>query len=354
MPGNPETQKEILKRLRERGIPGYKIEGILGSGAMAIVFRGRQTSLNRIVAIKVLRSRLAKNENYVRRFHSEGRSAAKLNHHNIVSAIDVGQEGEYHYFVMEYVEGDTIDAALKQGKVFKEKEALNIIIQVARALKHAHEHWIIHRDVKPKNIMITNEGVVKLADMGIARELTDIAAIEAEKGQAWGTPYYIAPEQIRGKMDVDGRADIYSLGATLYHMVTGRVPFYHEDRRNIMNMHLHTSLTPPDHINKKLSIGISEMIEIMMKKNPEDRYQNIKILIEDIESLLKGEPPIRAHQSIDVSSFSPLASGDFVPPEMSALEYEIIIRRQRVALIVCVVSLVLVILILIIFLMLLL
>jgi len=331
MPGNPETQKEILKRLQKQEIPGYKIEGILGSGAMATVFRGRQISLNRIVAIKVLRSRLAKNENYVRRFHIEGRSAAKLNHHNIVSAIDVGQAGEYHY---------------------EEKEALNIIIQVARALKHAHEHWIIHRDIKPKNIMITNEGVVKLADMGLARELTDIAAIEAEKGQAWGTPYYIAPEQIRGKIDVDGRADIYSLGATLYHMVTGRVPFYHEDKRNIMNMHLHTSLTPPDHINKKLSIGISEMIEIMMKKNPEDRYQNIKILIEDIESVLKGNPPIRAHQSIDVDSFSPLASGDFVPSEMSALEYEIIIRRQRIALILCVVSLV--ILILIIFLMLLL
>jgi len=202
--------------------------------------------------------------------------------------------------------------------------------------------------------MITNEGVVKLADLGLARDVTDIAAIEAEKGQAWGTPYYIAPEQIRGKVNVDGRADIYSLGATLYHMVTGRVPFYHEDRRNILNMHLHTSLTPPDHINKKLSIGISEMIEIMMKKNPEDRYQNVNILIEDIESLLKGDPPIRAHQSIDVSSFSPLASGDFVPPEKSALEYENIIRRQRIALIVCVVSLVLVILILIIFLMLLL
>ena len=354
MPGNSENQKEILRRLQEQGIPGYKIEGILGSGAMTTVFRGRQTSLNRIVAIKVLRSRLAKNENYVRRFHIEGRSAAKLNHHNIVSAIDVGQAGEYHYFVMEYVKGDTIDAALKQGKVFEEKEALHIIIQVARALKHAHEHWIIHRDIKPKNIMITHEGVVKLSDMGLARELTDLAAIEAEKGQVWGTPYYIAPEQIRGKVDVDGRADIYSLGATLYHMVTGQVPFYHENKREIMNMHLHTNLTPPDHINRKLSIGISEMIEIMMKKNPEDRYQNAKILIEDIESILKGNPPIRAHQSIDVDRFSPLATGDFVPPEMSALEYEMIIRRQRIALIVCVVSLVLVILVLILFLMLLL
>jgi serine/threonine protein kinase len=351
MPGNPETRKEMLKRLREQGIPGYTIEGILGSGAMATVFRGRQTSLNRIVAIKVLKSRLAKNENYVRRFHIEGRSAAKLNHHNIVSAIDVGKAGEYHYFVMEYVEGDTIGAALKQGKVFEEKEALRIIIQVARALKHAHEHWIIHRDIKPQNIMITNEGVVKLADLGLARELTDLAAIEAEKGQVWGTPYYIAPEQIRGKIDVDGRADIYSLGATLYHMVTGQVPFHHEDKREVIEMHLHTNLTPPDHINRKLSIGISEMIEIMMKKNPEDRYQNIKVLIEDTESILKGSPPIRAHQSIDVDRFSPLATGDFVPPETSALEYETIIRRQRIALIVFGVSLALVTLILIIFLM---
>ena len=350
MPRNPESQKEILKRLREQGIPGYQIEGILGSGAMATVFRGRQTSLNRIVAIKVLKSRLAKNENYVRRFHIEGRSAAKLNHQNIISAIDVGRAGEYHYFVMEYVEGDTIGAVLKKGKVFEEKEALNIIIQVARALKHAHEHWIIHRDIKPKNIMMTKEGVVKLADLGLARQLTDMAAIEAEKGQVWGTPYYIAPEQIRGKRDVDGRADIYSLGATLYHMVTGQVPFYHENKREIMHMHLHTSLTPPDHINRKLSIGICEMIEIMMKKNPEDRYQNIMILIEDIESILRGSPPIRAHQSIDVDRFSPLATGDFIPPEMSALEYVTIIRRQRIALIVCGVSLVLMILILIIFL----
>jgi len=134
-------------------------------------------------------------------------------------------------------------------------------------------------------------------------------------------------------------------------MVTGKVPFYHKDKKEIMNMHLHTSLTPPDHINKKLSIGISEMIEIMMKKNPEDRYQNVNILIEDIESVLKGNPPIRAHQSIDVDGFSPLASGDFVPPEISALEYETIIRRQRIALIVFGVSLALVTLILIIFLM---
>lgn len=348
MPGNQESQKEILRRLREQGIPGYKIEGILGTGAMAIVFRGRQTSLNRIVAIKVLRSRLAKNDHYVRRFHIEGRSAAKLNHHNIVSAIDVGRAGDYHYFVMEYVEGDTIDADLKQGKIFEEKEALNIIIQVARALNHAHEHWIIHRDIKPKNIMITKEGIVKLADLGLARELTDIVAIEAEEGQVWGTPYYIAPEQIRGKRDIDGRADIYSLGATLYHMATGRVPFHHENKREIMNMHLHTRLTPPDHINRKLSIGISEMVEIMMKKNPEDRYQNVKILIDDIESIMKGSPPIRAHQSIDVDRFSPLATGDFVQPETSTLEYENIIRRQRIALIACGVSLVVMILILII------
>lgn len=335
MPGIPENQKErIEEQKRRRGIPGYEILGVLGSGAMAKVYKGRQLNLNRIVAIKVLPSRLAKNKGYVERFHKEGQAAAKLNHPNIVSAIDVGQAGKYHYFVMEYVEGETIDALLKKGKIFDEKDALEIIIQVAKALQHAHKQGLIHRDVKPKNIMITNEGVVKLADMGLARELTDIATIEAEKGQAWGTPYYIAPEQIRGKMDVDGRADIYSLGATLYHMVTGKVPFFHEDKANVMKMHLYRSLTPPDYINKKLSIGISEMIEIMMKKNPKDRYPDAKLLIEDIESLLTGDPPFRVHQSIDVDSFSPLASGDFVPAQKNAADWEGEIERYRIAVLV--------------------
>ncbi|MHC4076108.1 MAG: serine/threonine protein kinase [Planctomycetota bacterium] len=193
-------------------IPGYKVLGKLGSGAMAIVYKGQQLSLNRRVAIKVLPKRFSENPEYVERFYKEGQAAGKLNHNNIVQAFDVGEAGGYHYFVMEYVEGKTIYDDIAAGNVFAEDEAIEIIIQVAHALAHAHARGLIHRDVKPKNIMINTAGVVKLADMGLARETTDIEAAQTEKGKAYGTPYYIAPEQIRGEVDIDGRADIYGLG----------------------------------------------------------------------------------------------------------------------------------------------
>jgi len=250
-------------------IPGYKIVGKLGAGAMAVVYKARQLSLNRMVAIKILPKRFTENPEYVERFYKEGQAAGKLNHPNIVQAIDVGEAGGYHYFVMEYVEGKTIADDLSAGKVFEETEALDMIIQVANALSHAHALSLIHRDVKPKNIMINNNGAIKLADMGLARATTDIEAAQSEAGKAYGTPYYIAPEQIRGKIDIDGRADIYGLGATLYHMLTGRVPFMAEDSADVMRKHLKEKLIPPDHINTSLSAGVSEVIEIMMAKKKE-------------------------------------------------------------------------------------
>jgi len=209
-----ERLKESLKESKAAAhqIPGYKIVGKLGAGAMAVVYKARQLSLNRMVAIKILPKRFSENPEYVERFYKEGQAAGRLNHHNIVRAIDVGEAGGYHYFVMEYVEGKTIADDLAAGKVFEEAEALDIIIQVANALAHAHACSLIHRDVKPKNIMISTDGTVKLADMGLARETTDIEAAQSEAGKAYGTPYYIAPEQIRGKIDIDGRADIYGWG----------------------------------------------------------------------------------------------------------------------------------------------
>ncbi|RPI61895.1 MAG: serine/threonine protein kinase, partial [Planctomycetaceae bacterium] len=217
--------KSSLDESRGQQIPGYKILGKLGSGAMATVFKARQISLDRMVAIKVLPRKLSENPEYVERFYKEGKAAAKLNHANIVQAFDVGEAGGYHYFVMEYVEGHTLHDELAAGKVFEESEALRVIIQIARALEHAHRQGLIHRDVKPKNIMMTPEGVAKLADMGLARGVADAEAAQAEAGRAFGTPYYISPEQIRGEVHIDFRADIYSLGATLYNLVTGRVPF---------------------------------------------------------------------------------------------------------------------------------
>ncbi len=296
-------------------IPGYKVIGKLGAGAMAVVYKARQLSLNRIVAIKILPKRFSENPEYVERFYKEGQAAGRLNHPNIVQAIDVGEAGGYHYFVMEYVEGKTIADDLVEGNVFEETEALDIIIQVANALAHAHACSLIHRDVKPKNIMISTNGTVKLADMGLARETTDIEAAQSEAGKAYGTPYYIAPEQIRGKIDIDGRADIYGLGATLYHMLTGRVPFMAEDSADVMRKHLREKLIPPDHINTSLSAGVSEVVEIMMAKRKEKRYNDIEELLTDLEALREGRPPLHAHKRFDVSMFEQLEKGDAVEKE---------------------------------------
>ncbi|MFQ6049095.1 MAG: serine/threonine-protein kinase, partial [Phycisphaerae bacterium] len=273
-------------------IPGFQILTKLGAGAMATVFKAKQISLDRTVAIKVLPRRLSENKEFVQRFYREGRAAAQLNHNNIVQAIDVGEAGGYHYFVMEYVEGHTVYDELAKGKVFSEQEAVQIIIQIARALQHAHDRGFIHRDVKPKNIMLTADGVAKLADMGLAREATDIQAAMAEAGRAYGTPYYISPEQIRGEVDIDFRADIYSLGATFYHMVTGRVPFDGPTPAAVMHKHLKEPLVPPDHINTRLSAGIGEVIEMMMAKRREDRYQNTQDLLLDLEAIARGEAPL--------------------------------------------------------------
>jgi serine/threonine-protein kinase len=270
---------------RKQQIPGYQMLEKIGKGAMAVVFKARQVSLDRVVAIKVLPRRLSKDPDYVERFYAEGRAAARLNHPNIVAAIDVGESQGYHYFVMEYVEGKTVYDELADGKIYDEHEALAIILQIARALEHAHGQEMMHRDVKPKNIMITRDGTAKLMDMGLARVADDAAAIQAETGKLFGTPYYISPEQIVGKKNVDLRCDIYSLGATLYHMVTGKVPFDGETAKEVMVKHCREPLTPPDRHNLDLSFGLVKVIQKMMAKNRHKRYQTIAAVIDDLRSI---------------------------------------------------------------------
>ena len=310
-PGQLERLKANINESRNTAgqIPGYKVLGKLGSGAMAVVYKAKQLSLDRTVAIKVLPKKFVQKSDYVERFYKEGRLAAKLNHNNIVQAIDVGEVGGLYYFVMEYVDGKTLYDDLSKGKVFSEDEAINITIQVAKALAHAHAQGLVHRDVKPKNIMINKDGVVKLADMGLARETSDIKAAKHEQGKAFGTPYYIAPEQIRGEMDVDGRVDIYSLGGTLFHMVTGRVPFEATTPSEVMKKHLKEPLVPPDHINTALSTGISEVIEVMMAKNKEERYHTMEDAIADLEAVRGGRSPMMAHRKFNFEAMEELEKG---------------------------------------------
>ena len=300
---------------------------------MAVVYKGTQLSLNRTVAIKVLPKRLSEDPEYVERFYKEGQAAGKLNHNNIVQAIDVGEAGGYHYFVMEYVEGKTISDELAAGKVFGEKEALEIIIQVAQALEHAHAHGLVHRDVKPKNIMITKEGVVKLADMGLARETTDIEAAQSEEGKAYGTPYYIAPEQIRGKIDIDGRADIYWPRRHL-------LPHGHRPgalhgrrlRRRSCASTCESRSIPPDHINTAL-------VGRRLRGHRDHDGQAPGRPLHQRQGVAGGPggpakwcPPLRAKRRFDVSVFEKLEEGQAVEDEDSAAAE--VVSRYKVAVVV--------------------
>lgn len=303
--------KRLRSQVDERKgskLPGYQLIAEVGKGAMAKVYKARQLSLDRIVAIKVLPKRMSDNKEFVDRFYKEGKAAARLSHNNIVQAIDVAESPDgFHFFVMEFIEGKTLYDVMAappvgDGRSFSEREAVDITLQTADALAHAHLRNLIHRDVKPKNIILTPQGVAKLTDLGLARATDDREAAEMEAGKAYGTPYYISPEQIRGDVDIDFRADIYSLGATMYHLVTGRPPFEGDTPSAVMHKHLKAPLVPPDHLNTALSAGVSEVIEFAMHKDREDRYSSTEDLVEDLRAVLAGKVPTHARKAVDLDS----------------------------------------------------
>lgn len=308
-PNQARRLTQELSLMVGQQIPGYQLLEKLGQGSSGAVFKGRQLSMNRLVAIKILNPKLAANQKDLDRFLHEAHLAAKLSHNNIVQAIDAGTAGKIHYFVMEYVEGTTIDKQLHAGKAFAETEAVEIVLQIAQALDHAHRRGLVHRDIKPANIIITTEGVAKLADLGLARQTAGEDG-EDDKGVIRGTPFYISPEQIRGREDIDGRADVYSLGATLYHMVTGQAPFRGKSIEAIFDAHIRQPLTPPDHLNTKLSAGLGEVVEFMMAKDRGKRYQSARELARDLECLQAGEAPRFARQRIKASALEGLAEGE--------------------------------------------
>jgi serine/threonine-protein kinase len=305
-----QRAKQGLSALLHQQIPGYELLDKLGQGSMGTVYKARQLSMDRLVAIKLLHPRLAAKQDLLARLDREAQLAAKLSHNNIAQAIDVGVAGSLHYFVMEYIEGTTIKRELEAGKIYGEREALEIILQVAQALQHAHRRALIHRDVKPGNIILTPERVAKLADLGMARETTDEERSRAEKGMTIGTPFYISPEQIYPLDEIDGRADIYSLGATLYHMVTGQPPFPGTKVDEVLRAHLEQELTPPDHLNTSLSAGLGEVVEFMMAKDRRQRYPAAEDLILDLECLLNGQPPKLARARIAAGTLKDLAEGE--------------------------------------------
>ncbi|MDX2116393.1 MAG: serine/threonine-protein kinase [Planctomycetota bacterium] len=277
-------EKLIETQRSGKTIPGFKMLGKLGKGTSATVYKARQLNLDRLVAIKVLPASAMRSEKIVQQFYAEGRAAAQLNHPNIVQAFDVGHWGDFHYFVMEFVEGKTVHEMLQERVMLSAEEALDITIAVAEALRHAHERGFVHRDVKPKNIILDPKGTPKLADLGLARAIADREAGLAEKGHALGTPYYISPEQVRGEIEIGPPADIYSLGATFFHMLTGVPPFTGNDAREVMNKHLHEKARSPLDAAPATPPGLGEVVEKMLHKAPHERYPDCELLLLDLRA----------------------------------------------------------------------
>ncbi|MEC7584740.1 MAG: serine/threonine-protein kinase, partial [Planctomycetota bacterium] len=258
-------------------------------GAMGTVFKARQRKLGRIVALKVLRPSLARDGHYVERLKREARIVAALNHPNIVAGYDLGEENGYHYFVMEFVEGKSLRALLGEWGIFSEDRVLDVATQVASALDHAFECGVIHRDIKPGNILIDETGAVKLTDMGLAKGPADMAL--TRDGATVGTPQYISPEQAKNPQDVDVRGDLYSLGATLYHMATGQPPFPGDSMAEVITKVLSETPQPPGELNPELGEGLALVIRKLMAKNLRVRYQKPRELLDDLERVRQDQPP---------------------------------------------------------------
>jgi serine/threonine-protein kinase len=285
-----KTVQRVMESLR---IPGFKLLKRLGRGSMGTVYKARQLNLDRIVALKVLAPFLSENSAYVRRFVKEARLAGKLNHPNIVQGFDAGEVDGTHYFAMEFVDGPTVLTLLERGGAMDQDRALRITIQVARALDHASRQGLIHRDVKPDNIMIAPGGLAKLCDLGLAKDVSRGSG-STERGTTLGTPNYISPEQARGSAEVDIRSDLYSLGATLYHMVTGRRPFEGPNPSVIMVKHINEPAVPPRDLVPDLDVELQRIVQRCLAKSPQDRYQTPAELLVDLENLAavhRGEAP---------------------------------------------------------------
>jgi len=287
----PERARKISRELSKRKVGKYQIVEKLGEGGAGIVYKANQEPLERVVAIKVLSAERVLSPKYLERFTREARIAVTLNHKNIVRGLDYGEADGYHYFVMEYVKGDSLFSVLGREGTIAEKKAIQMVLQIVAALEHAAKYDLVHRDIKPENILITPDEVVKLCDLGLAKPSLVETAMASRDGTTIGTPTYMSPEQIRGRDETDFRSDVYSLGATLYHMITGRPPFMGESADIVVRKHLRDAVTDPRELNVALSSSIAAIVLKMLAKKPEDRYPSLGSLREDLESVLDGRPP---------------------------------------------------------------
>lgn len=258
----------------------YEILKRIGSGGMADVYMAKDQKLNRNVAVKVLKREYVDDEKFLKKFQIEAQAVASLTHPNIVNIYDVGAENGVNYIVMELAGGITLKEYIKKKGYLSPQETVDVSIQIASAISHAHNHHIIHRDIKPQNILISEDGMIKVTDFGIAKAANTNTVTST--ATAMGSVHYISPEQAKGRF-CDEKSDIYSLGITMYEMITGKVPFDHENGVTIALMHLQNDIVPPSEIKEGIPDSLEKIILKCVMKKPEERYQTAEELIEDLK-----------------------------------------------------------------------
>lgn len=283
------TQRSTLEAVLDRDsapklIGGYEIVRELGTGGMGTTYLARQVSMDRLVALKVLLAKHNEDQDYISRFEREGKMAARLNHEIIATAYEVGEVAGKHFISMEYAEGRTVAEIIEQDGPLSEREAVRIVAQVCRGLQHAHEHDMVHRDVKPDNIIVKENGHVKLVDMGLAKSTRAGKSTLTQTGLVVCTPDYASPEQSQGSKDLDIRADVYSLGCAFFEMLTGTAPYKGSTLVETVNMHANDPFPSVKERRPEASDRVAAVIGKMTEKAPADRYQTPQEVIEDLAS----------------------------------------------------------------------
>lgn len=292
------TQHQVTAVLRALGvqvqpIPGYVILDRVGKGGYGEVYRARQVSMDRLVALKILSPKATQSPEFVERFFKEAQAAAKLNHRAIIQAYDAGCANGLYYFAMEFVPGETAREIVKRDGPFAEKRALELAAEALDALAYIHRHKLIHRDIKPENFLIAQDGRLKICDFGLAKS-QEVEEKGAREGYTLGTPYYMSPEQIAGERILDIRSDLYSLGATLFYLLTGRHVFEAKEMRSVMRQHLVAPPPAPGSIVPGLSRGTDQIVLKLLEKDRRRRYQTPEEAAEDVRRVLQGGAPAHA------------------------------------------------------------
>ncbi|MCP3967658.1 MAG: serine/threonine protein kinase [Lentisphaerae bacterium] len=264
----------------------------IGAGGMGEVWLANQLSMNRQVALKVLSPHLVKNEHFVERFLGEAVMAGRLEHNNIITAYTAGSVGDYYFLATSFVDGVELADKIKIEGPMHERQALKITRGIAAALKYAWEdHRMMHRDIKPGNIMIDLRGEPKLMDMGISK-IADDDSLDTRDGLVVGTPDYISPEQAKAQSDLDFRTDIYSLGASIFHIITGQVPYHGESIRDTLRFQVCAPPPNPSDINHRVSPNCAKLVMIMMAKDRDERHSRWDYVLDDIDAVMGGRPPL--------------------------------------------------------------